>query len=242
MDRKRTVELSVGGATALLGAAAASYAAYVGSAWLRFGHAPAPAESEADPLLEVFMPTYDVAERHHLGVGAPADVTFGALMDLDLEDSLLVRAIFKGREMLLGAEPNAKEGPRGLLAVTKELGWVVLADMPGHEIVMGAVTRPWQPNVIFRSIPPEHFAAFNEPDYVKIVWTLRADAISPYSSIARSETRAIATDASARRKFRWYWARFSAGIVLIREVSMRLVKKEAERRARVVAQSGVSGG
>lgn len=231
MDLKRRVEWGVGGAAALLGAAAASYAGFVGSAWLRYGHAPAPTGDEADPLLDLFMPKYDVAERHHVGVGAPAEVTFGALMDLDLEDSLLVRAIFKGREMLLGAEPGVKDGPRGLVAVTKELGWVVLADMPGHEIVMGAVTRPWEPNVVFRGIPPEHFAAFNEPDYVKIVWTLRADAISPYSSIARSETRAIATEASARRKFRWYWARFSAGIALIREMSMGLVKREAERRA-----------
>ena len=37
----------------------------------------------------------------------------------------------------------------------------------------------------------------------------------------------------AIRRVRWYWARFLAGIVLIREVSMRLVKKEAERRARL---------
>jgi len=231
MDLKRRVEWGLGGTAALLGAAAACYAAFVGSTWLRYGHAPAPAEDEVDPLLDVFMPTYDVAERHHVSVGAPAAVTFGALMEMDLENSLLIRAIFKGREMLLGAEPDPKERSRGLVAVTKELGWVVLADMPGHEIVMGAVTRPWEPNVVFRGIPPEHFAAFNEPDYVKIAWTLRADAISPYSSIARSETRVVATDASARRKFRWYWSRFSAGVVLIREVSMCLVKREAEKRA-----------
>ena len=231
MNLKRRVEWGLGGTASLLGAAVAFYAAFVGSTWLRYGHPPAPAEDEVDPLLDLFMPVYDVAERHHVGVGAPAAVTFGALMDMDLEGSLLIRAIFKGREMLLGAEPDAKERPRGLVAVTKELGWVVLADMPGHEIVMGAVTRPWEPNVVFRGIPPERFAAFNEPDYVKIVWTLRADAISPYSSIARSETRVVATDASARRKFRWYWSRFSAGIVLIREVSMRIVKREAEKRA-----------
>jgi hypothetical protein len=231
MDMKRRVEWGLGGAAALLGAAAALYAGFVGSTWLRYGHAAPPAEDEVDPLLDVFMPQYDVAERHHVAVGAPAEVTFGALMDMDLEESLLIRAIFKGREMLLGAEPDVKDRPRGLVAITKELGWVVLADMPGHEIVMGAVTRPWEPNVVFRGIPPEHFAVFDEPDYVKIVWTLRADAISPYRSIARSETRAVATDASARRKFRWYWSRFSAGIVLIREISMRLVKAEAEKRA-----------
>ena len=102
---KRTIEWGLGGAAALVGAAAASYATFAGSAWLRYGHPAAPTAGDADPL------------------------------------------------------------------------------------------------------------------------------ISSYSSVARSETRAVATDASARRKFRRYWARFSAGIVLIREVSMRLVKKEAERRA-----------
>ena len=152
-------------------------------------------------------------------------------MDLDLDDSPLIRAIFKGREMLLGADANEASRTRGLVAVTKELGWVVLADMPGHEIVMGAVTRPWEPNVVFRGIAPEHFAAFNEPDYVKIVWTLRADAIGDRVSIFRTETRAVATDASARAKFRRYWAFLSPGIILIRRMMLGQVKAEAERRS-----------
>jgi hypothetical protein len=112
---------------------------------------------------------------------------------------------------------------------------VVLAEVPGREIVMGAVTRPWEPNVVFRGIPSEQFAAFKEPNYVKIVWTLRADAVGAHVSIARSETRAVATDDSARRKFRWYWARFSPGIIVIREIAQRLIKKDAE--ARIAAQS-----
>jgi hypothetical protein len=231
VNLKRRTEWGPKGAAALVGAGAACYAAFVGAMWLRYGHAAPPAGDEADSMLDAFIPKYEVAERHHVAVGAPAAITFGALMDMDLEQSLLIRTIFKGREMLLGAEPDKKDRPRGLVAATKKLGWVVLADVPGREIVMGAVTRPWEPNVVFRGIAPEHFAAFNEPDYVKIVWTLRADAVSQYSSIARTETRAMATGAPARRKFRWYWARFSAGIVLIREVSMRLVKREAERRA-----------
>jgi hypothetical protein len=196
---------------------------------------------EIDPVLDTFMPKYDVAERHRVPVDAPAAVTFSALVDLDLDESPLVRAIFKGREILLGAEP-VKDLPRGLIALTKKLGWVVLAEMPGHEIVMGAVAQPWEANVVFRSIASEQFAAFNEPDHVKIVWTLRADPNGPSRSIARSETRALATDASARRKFRWYWARFSAGIVLIREVSLQLVKKSAERRARSIGELSMNHG
>jgi hypothetical protein len=221
------------GVASLAGLAAASYAVYAGVAWMRYGHIPRAAPEETDAFLDRFMPEYEVVERHHVNVAAPAEVTFAASMAMDLEDSPVIRAIFKGRELLLGAEADTKPDARGLVAVTKELGWGVLADVPGHEIVMGAVTQPWKANVVFRSLPPDQFAQFNEPDYVKIVWTLRADAVSHGTSVARTETRVVATDAEARRKFRWYWARFSPGIVLIREISLRLVKKEAERRALV---------
>jgi hypothetical protein len=185
---------------------------------------------EGDMLLDRFMPRYDVVERHHIDVAAPAGVTFSASMALSLDDSRLIRAIFRARQLLLRAKPGEKTARRSLVETTKGLGWMVLADVPGREIVMGAVTRPWQADVVFRGIPPEEFAAFDEPDYVKIVWTLRADPVGADRSIARTETRAIATDAEARRKFRAYWFRFSPGIVLIRAIAQRLVKKDAERR------------
>src|SRR5215203_146006 len=131
------------------GLAAASYATFVGAAWLRYGRAVAGRPEEADACLDRFMPEYDVVERHHIRVAAPSAVTFGALMDMDLEDSALIHAIFKAREVLLGAEPNARTHQRGLVAVTQELGWGMLAELPGREIVMGAVTQPWHANVVF---------------------------------------------------------------------------------------------
>jgi hypothetical protein len=42
----------------------------------------------------------------------------------------------------------------------------------------------------------------------------------------------VATDAAARSKFRWYWARFSPGIVLIRRLSLGPLRRDAERLAR----------
>ena len=215
----------------LAGLAAASYAVYAGIAWMRYGHPAQATPADADAFLDRFMPEYHVVERHHINVAAPADVTFAALTEMDLEDSRVIRAIFKGRELLLGADAGRRPHARGLVAMTQELGWGALADVPGREIVMGAVTQPWKPNVVFRSLPPAGFVAFNEANYVKIVWTLRADAVSDDTSVARTETRVVATDAEAWKKFRWYWARFSPGILLIRELSLSLVKKEAERRA-----------
>jgi hypothetical protein len=91
---------------------------------------------------------------------------------------------------------------------------------------------PWEPNVTFRAVPPEEFAGFSEPGYVKIAWTIRADVINAAESVFRTETRAIATDADARKKFRRYWSFFSPGIILIRWAVLAPVKREAERRAR----------
>jgi hypothetical protein len=97
---------------------------------------------------------------------------------------------------------------------------------------MGAVTRPWEPNPRFRAIDPARFAAFDEPEYVKIVWSLRADPLAPDESLFRTETRALATDDFARVKFRRYWALVSSGVALIRHASLGPLKEEAERRAR----------
>jgi len=214
------------------GLAAGVYATYAATTWLRYGHARLAVGQEADPLLDRFMPVYDVAERHTAYVNAPPDLTFAASCDVDLQRSRIIQAIFKGRELALGAKPEDTARPRGLLAWAKSLGWGVLADVPGREIVMGAVTKPWTANPVFRALPPDAFAAFDEPDYVKIVWTLRADPLKTGASLARTETRVMATDPAARRKFRRYWSIFSPGIVLIRRVALRLTKLDAERRAR----------
>jgi len=214
-----------------IGLAVGSYAVYVGLTWLRYGH-PAPAAGQdADPLLDQFMPTYDISERHHIRVAAPAPVTFAAACEQDLMAAPLVRAVFKAREIVLGAAPDAEARPRGLLALTKSLGWGVLAEVPDRQVVMGAVTQPWQANVVFRALPPDEFVAFNQPGCVKIGWTLRADPVGQGHSIFRTETRAVTTDPAARAKFRWYWSKFSPGINLIRWLSLGPVRREAERRA-----------
>jgi hypothetical protein len=230
MTIPKTMKTGIGAATTLLGVAAASYAAYAGMSWLRYGHPPPPAPGDADELLDRFMPTYDVVERHHLQVNAPADVTYAASMEMNLEDSTMVRAIFKLREFVLGAEANPNLPKGSLVDVTKALGWRVLAEVPGRELVMGAVTQPWKANPVFRGLPPEEFASFAEPDHVKIIWTLRADPTGAAESVARTETRAVATDPKARAAFRRYWAGVSPGIWLIRELGLQLTKKDAEAR------------
>jgi hypothetical protein len=118
-----------------------------------------------------------------------------------------------------------------LFAQVQAYGWGVLAEVPEREVVLGAVTRPWEPNPVFRALPPAEFAAFNEPGFVKIAFTLRADRIGERDSVFRTETRAVATDEFARAKFRRYWTLVSPGVAAIRRLSLRPLKREAERRA-----------
>lgn len=228
--------IAAGGALVTLG-----YAGYAAVTWRRYGRVAPPAAGEQDPLLDRFMPTFEVVDRHHVEVAAPAAITLAVAGEMDLSRSPIVRAIFKGRELILGATPDGVVRPRGLLAQMQSLGWAVLADVPGREIVVGAVTRPWEANVTFRAIPPEAFATFSEPDYVKIAWTLRADPLGEGRSVFRTETRVLATDARARGRFRAYWAFLSPGIVIIRRAMLQPLKAEAERRFAAGSAPAASG-
>ena len=236
LRRGRSAWYWFGGGIAL---AVASYAAYASVAWLRYGHPTRPARpEEADTLLDRFIPTYDVGERHQIRVAAPAEVTLSAAREMDLLHTPLVRWIFRGREILMGSRPDDQVRPQELLPLVQSLGWGVLQEVPGREVVVGAVTKPWEANVVFRALPPDEFATFHEPGWVKIVWTLRADPLAPGESVFRTETRVATTDGVAREKFRRYWTFVSPGIVLIRWLMLEPLKAEAERRARGGARAG----
>lgn len=208
----------------------AAYGAYAGVTWLCYGHAKLLSRKGTDLLLDVFMPNYDVVERHSVAVEAPPETTLLAAAEIDLRKCLPVQAIFKGRELLLLSKPDDTVRPRSALAMMKSVGWGVLAELPGREIVLGGVTRPWEANPEFRAVPPDEFAHFHEPGYVKIVFTLRADSAGAGNSIFRTETRAIATDPISRKKFRRYWSFLSPGIIAIRRFILPIVKHEAERQ------------
>jgi hypothetical protein len=216
----------LGGAAA---GAAVGWAGYAAVAWSRYGNATRPLGS--DSPLDRFMPIFEVRELHETAVAAPARTTYESALALDLARSPLARAIFRGRELLLGATPDQKrEG--GFLRQILALGWGQLAEEPGRALVFGAATQPWHADVKFRAIPSEEFAAFSEPGYAKISWAFWVDPVGPARSIFRTETRVVTTDPVARGRFRLYWAVFSPGIRLIRHETLRLVRADAERRAR----------
>jgi hypothetical protein len=213
-----------------LGTAAALAAGYVVTAWRRYGRRRAG--GPADALLDRFMPTCEVSEVHETQVAAPAETTFATACELDFSGSPLVRALFRVRQFVLEGEDLKTGTARVALPELQEMGWRILAQEPGREIVLGTVTQPWVADPRFRAIGPEEFVAFAEPGYVKIAWTLAVAPAGADASVFRTETRVTTTDAAARRRFRRYWVTFAPGVRLVRRALLRAVRTEAERRHR----------
>jgi hypothetical protein len=182
------------------------------------------------PPLDRFMPAPDVRERFEIIVHAPAELVLETASTFDMQSLVLVKAIFRLRAWLLGTPGPGPRAPQGILEETRRLGWGVLDEAPGRYVICGARCQPWQPDVRFAALPPATFAAYAEPDQVKIAWTLEACAVAPDVTRFAQETRVVATDEAARRRFRryWRWARF--GIVAIRRLMLPAVRRAAERR------------
>ena len=229
MTSPRSLTTAGGGWALGVGLAALGYAGLVAYHHTRYGRA---AQSNDDSLLlDRFIPSPEVVEHHRVHIAAPPDVVLTTARGLEFLSSRLVRGIFKARELVLGSEPDERRLPTALVPYMQSIGWVVLAERADREIVLGAVTRPWDAAPIFRSLSPGEFAAFREPGYVKIVWTLRADPAGEGESMFHTETRAATTDLETRKRFRHYWSYVAPGVELIRRAMLQPLKKAAEHRA-----------
>jgi hypothetical protein len=182
--------------------------------------------------LDQFIPDPAVRGRHSTIVRAPAAFTLRTAFEFDMRSVPLVRAIFWLRAKILGAKGTGSSWSCGFREEMQRLGWGILVEEEGRWLVAGAVCQPWIADVVFTPIPAAEFAAFAEPDRVKIVWTLEAEALDETRCRFSTETRAVGTDPKARTKFRSYWRRFGIGIVAIRLLLMPAIRREAERRFR----------
>ena len=188
--------------------------------------------STCPALLDRFIERPDVRERFETTVHAPASLVMKVATTFDMQSLPAVKMIFRLREVLLGAKAGGPRAPRGILEETQSLGWGVLDERANAYVVCGARCQPWRADVVFTAIAPADFRRYAGPDEVKIAWTIEAIEGTPGVTRLAQETRAIATDAASRVKFRhyWRWARF--GIIAIRLLMLPAVRREAERRWR----------
>jgi hypothetical protein len=212
---------------AIGGGALAAYAGFTGASWFRYGHRTTP---HTDSLLQQYMEIPEVADVNEIEVKAPRKAIWEACMSLDMLQSRTIRAIFDARALLMRSPKREIELPKPLLEQARAIGWDVLDEATGREIVFGAAVKPWRGDIAVRAIPREEFAAFDEPGWAKIVWNVSITQRTKRRCVVRTETRVATTDPASRRIFRLYWAFASPFVTLIRRIGLRLVKAAAEGR------------
>jgi hypothetical protein len=180
-------------------------------------------------LIDDFMPSFDVSERHHTLVMAPADRAFEATRRVDLARSRAIRGAIAVRAIPLVL--RRRPMPRRSLTLDDlvRAGFVWLGEDLDREIVLGVVGAFWRPTGGVRRIDASEFAAFSEAGVAKAAWNFRVIPDGDDRSFVITETRVRVPDEASRKKFLLYWAVIGAFSGLIRRQALALVKADAER-------------
>jgi hypothetical protein len=182
-------------------------------------------------LIDEFMPEPQFAERHAVRVAAPPERAWEAVRKLDLRGSLLVRGLFALRSvpaLFSGHRPKGR--PAGLGSTMEGLlrsGFVLLAERPPREIVLGLTGRFWTPAGGISRVEADEFRAFDRPGLALAAWNFTVLPTDEGSLVA-TETRVRCTDAAAHRSFARYWRVIRPFSGLIRREALRAIRRAAE--------------
>jgi hypothetical protein len=172
-------------------------------------------------LMDGVLPDYDVHEVHSLWVPAAPAAAYAAVKAVSAREVRLFGPLMRLRTFGRSERVFDPESP--LLGEMLKIGFILLGERPGEEVVVGAIGRFWSP---FGNKPRviDDFAAFVEPGYAKAAlnFTVRPER---QGSRITTETRIAGTDAEATRKFRRYWLLIRLGSGAIRRSWLKAIRR-----------------
>jgi hypothetical protein len=191
-------------------------------------------------IIDELMPRYDVATRHTIEVHASPAAAYEALQHADFAKSGVLRMLTSLRALPARLLEWRRQGrvrqapPRRLvetLATLEKAGFVLLADVPPTELVLGIEGRFWAldggrctpPAASFRTTVPQAGTA-------RAVWGFHFAPLDATRTLVTTQTRVLCADAAARHRFLPYWFVIRPASGLIRRVILRQLRDEAERR------------
>lgn len=197
-----------------------------------------------DSLLDPFLPEPRLVEVDHIDVAVPAAAAYAAFRHLDLGRSPLVRGLFWLRTLpdrfsgaadgkvdlrldtITGTGAGAGTSPGSGPGPGPDGGFRLLHDEPDVGFAVGAIGRVWEPEIPFADVAPADFAAFSEPGWAKVAWSLRAAPLGPHGARVIVEVRVSATDDEAWRRTRRYFRLIGPFSRFIRHHLLSLLEKE----------------
>ncbi len=183
--------------------------------------------------LDGLLPDFDAEETHTRRVGASPSAAVAAARAATPGEMPLVPLLYALRSApALLRRGRRREPPRAratsMWEQMLESGFVSLVDEE-DEIVVGYAGRPWKLSggVQAGVSSAEEWQRFSAPGYVKALMGFRAEPANG-GALLTTETRVLATDEAARRRFRRYWRVIRLGSVAIRRSWLRAAAHRAE--------------
>ena len=206
--------------------------------WRQYSDRPRnPASSTRRVLIDQFLPTFDVSERHSVRVHASAPSTFAALKTADLGGSVLSRALLFLRAVP-GALMHGMDGLRALaarrhepisLSTFESAGFRILAERSPEEIVVGLEGRFWTPSgALCTPSAAEFLRRAPLPGTARAVWNFTVRSVGDGATELATETRVLCADRSTRLRFLPYWVLIRLGSGLIRRTMLTAIRRAAE--------------
>ena len=172
------------------------------------------------PLIDDWLPEFDVGERHDVAVPLEPDRALELALGTPAAPDRIVRALISARGMAARGETIER-----FFAAHR----FVVLDRSPTEWVAGAVGAVWRPRGgLVRLDDAEAWRAADVPGTIKGAVDFRAEAI-PGGSRLTTETRVKAMDERARRAFRLYWLAIGPFSALIRRRWLAAVMASAKR-------------
>lgn len=188
-------------------------------------------------LIDELLPEFQFEEFHECFVRATPEAIDRAIRSVPAKEIRFLRVLtwfrnpgrpWDGQGESILNPPSEKP----ILDTALGSGFVLLADDPGREIVLGAlVVRPRGARIAVPNDPGEtarRFAALAAQGYAKAAMNFR---IEPSDGGCRltTQTRVFATDAGTAQAFARYWRVIHPGSALLRRTWLKAIAARAEK-------------
>jgi hypothetical protein len=198
------------------------------------------AEIQAAPQrteLDRFVPVWQFNEFHSIRIAAPKEQVYRALNDVTADDIFLFRTLVWLRRLGRSGPPSILNPPpkEPLLAVAARTSFLLLAEKPNEEVVLGTlVVAPpgWRPSGQATPEAYQKFVELRRAGFAFAAMNFRLQdcagtAQTAPCTLLTTETRVHATDDSSRRRFARYWRVIYPGSSLIRRMWLRAISRKA---------------
>ena len=188
---------------------------------------PSAIDSAAGLAIDEFAPRFHFRERHELEVAASPDRVYAAIKAVAADDISLFNLFTSirrfgrpGPESILHAP-----GRQPILDVATRTGFLLLADRPPREIVIGAVViAPPATSNARRPTTRDEYKSLAAAGFAKATMNFLVEDAGDGNSRVITETRIFATDSSALRRFTPYWRIIFPGSAILRLTWLRAIR------------------